>query len=192
MRGPGQLVVQDVLAHEHADLLGPLADLEPEVHVEDVQEALAHLVAGHLEIQADAAARLAVGPGEVERAAAADGQAGEDRVAVGQAVPLPRGAHRDLHAEALGQAQGLGPEHLLDAHQVGVDLLQHLGDPVEVHAAVEPRALVDVVAGDGQGHAPSIPGQATATKKKPRARTRGRGTPCNECAGFASLDARFP
>ena len=141
----GQLVVQDVLPHQHADLRGPLADLEAEVHVEDVQQP----VARHLEVQPDAAAGLAVGPGEVERAAAANGQTGEDRVAVGQAVPLPRGPHRDLHAEALGEAQGLGPEHLLQAHQVGVDLLQHLGDPVEVHAAVEPRALVDVVAGDG-------------------------------------------
>ena len=128
---------------------------------------------GSLEIQADAAARLAVGPGEIERAAAADGQTGEDRVAVGQAVPLPRGSHRDLHAEALGQAQGLGTEYLLNTDQVGVDLLQHLGDPVEVHAAVEPRALVDIVAGDGEGHVLSIPGQASATKKKPRGRAGG-------------------
>jgi hypothetical protein len=43
----GQLVVQDVLPHQHADLLGPLPDLEPEVHVEDVQEPLRP---GHLEI----------------------------------------------------------------------------------------------------------------------------------------------
>ena len=54
----GQLIVQDVLPHQHADLLGPLADLEPEVHVEDVKEPLRP---GHLEIQADAAAGLAVG-----------------------------------------------------------------------------------------------------------------------------------
>jgi hypothetical protein len=94
-----------------------------------------------------------------------DGEPREHRVAVGETVPLPGRAHGDLHAQPLGQAQGLGPEHLLQADQVGVDLLQHLRDAVEIDAAVEPRALVDVVAGDGEDHASSIPGQATRVQE---------------------------
>jgi hypothetical protein len=34
---PRELVVQDVLPHQHPDLLGALPDLEPKMHVEHVQ-----------------------------------------------------------------------------------------------------------------------------------------------------------
>ncbi len=77
----------------------------------------------------------------------------------------------------------LGLEYLLDAHQVGVDLLQHLGDPVEVHAAVEPRALVDVVAGDGKGHAP----QHTGPGNRDQAEAAG---PAHAAGASLAMNAR--
>jgi hypothetical protein len=87
----GQLVVEDVLAHQPPHLLGPLADLEAEVHVEEMERPVRHL-----EVQPDAAARLTVGLREIEDAAAPDGEPREDRVAVGQPVALPGRPHRHL------------------------------------------------------------------------------------------------
>src|SRR6185503_16829501 len=120
---------------------------------------------GQGQIQPDAAARLAVRAGEVEGAAAPHGEAGEDRVAVQLAVPLPGRPHRHLHAEPLGEAEGLRTEHLLHADQVGVDLPDDVRDPIEIHAAVETGALVDVVAGDREVHGSSIPVRATGVQE---------------------------
>ena len=83
---------------------------------------------------------------------AVDGESGEHRIAVGRGLAHPDRPHGHAHAEAIGQLLGLRPEDLLDAHQVGVDLLQDAGDSVQVDAAVQPLALVDVVAGDAELH----------------------------------------
>ena len=169
---PGQLVVQDVLAHEHANLPGALADLQPEVHVEQMQEPA--LLVRQLQIEPDAAARLAVGLREIEDAGIPDREPGEHRVAIGEAVALPGRPHRHLDAEALGERVRLRPVHLLEADQVRVDLPQDLRDAVQIHPPIEPGALVDVVAGHREGHWPQHTGPRRRSPRKPRPIPRSR------------------
>jgi hypothetical protein len=47
------------------------------------------------------------------------------------------------------------PDDLLQAHDVGRDLGDDVGDPVQVVAAVEPDAAVNVVAHDGEVRHPA-------------------------------------
>ena len=142
-----QVGVQDVLAHEPLHLIGALAHLQTEVHVEDVQQLV-----GHRQVEPDPAPGLPLGPRQIEGVAAVDGKTGEHGVAVGDGRPVMGRAHGHVHAEALGQRVGLGVKDFLEPDEVGVDLLQHGGDPIELHAPIQAAPLVDVVAGHGEDH----------------------------------------
>mgnify|MGYP003694066207 CR=1 FL=1 len=65
----GEIVVEDLLANERRHLVGALADLEAEVHVEEVEQT-----AAHDGVEADAPARLAGRPAQVELVGAVDGK----------------------------------------------------------------------------------------------------------------------
>src|SRR5215472_15386124 len=90
-----------------------------------------------------------------------DGQAAQHRVAVGQAVALGSGTHGEFHLEPLGEGLGLWAQHLLDAHEVGVDFLEHVGDALEIHAPIETGAAMNVVARNGKVHTKTLRSSST-------------------------------
>jgi Glycosyl hydrolases family 15 len=154
---PREALMQDVLADERSNLLGALAHLQPEVHVEDVEQGVIHG-----QVETNAAAGLPLGPREIEGLVPLDGQPRQHGVPIGQAVHLGGRPHGQLHAEPFGQLIGLGTKHLLDADQIGVDLLEDIGDPHDVHAPVEARAAMDVVARHRELHTRNATGFSLA------------------------------
>src|SRR5262249_35460923 len=154
--GPRQALVEDVIADEHAHLVGTLAHLEAEMHVEQVQQSFVHD-----EVETNATPRLTARPPGGEGGTAMNGQAGRHRGGVRQAVALWRGPQGELHLEPLGEGLGLWAQHLLDAHEVGVDLLEHVGDALEIHAPIETGAAMDVVARNREVHTKTLRSSST-------------------------------
>src|SRR5215813_7105113 len=60
-----------------------------------------------------------------------------------------------------GEGLGLRAQHLLDAHEVGVDLLEDVGDALEIHAPIETGAAMDVVARNGKVHTKTLRSSST-------------------------------
>ena len=140
---------------EQAELLAPFSQRQPEVAVEDVQRRTRDV-----QVDAKAASRLTHAAAQVAPARSQHGQAGEDDVAVRPGPVRPGLAHDDLrHVEPRRQVRGLigvrhafFADHFLQAHDVGRDLRDDVGDPVQVATAVESDTAVDVVAHDGEVH----------------------------------------
>ena len=170
--------MQHVLADQDLHLLCALADPQPEVHVEQVQ-----LDVVHEHVHAHAAPRLAPRAGQVEHVVAADREPGEDRVAVRPFRPHVGDAGDAAHAEALGEHLDLVAVDLLDADEVGVDLLEDGGDARQIRPPIQPASLVYVVAGDAQrGHCSSAyrgsaGSQAITVQTAPRSRPRALKSP---------------
>jgi len=138
---------------EQPELLAALAQRQPEVAVEHVQRR-----AVDVEVDAHAASRLAHAKAQVAPPGAEHWQPAQDHVAVDPGAVRARRAHDELrHLEPGRQIRGLIgvgnavlTDHLLKADDVGVDLADDVGDPVEVTAAVQSHSAMDVVAHDGE------------------------------------------
>src|SRR5438093_33934 len=86
------------------------------------------------------------------------GEAGQTSAHGGAVRPRPVGARLTHHALHAGRRRAVRDlvasgaarlaDHLLEPDHVGRGLGDHVGDPVEVQAAVQPDAPVDVVAHD--------------------------------------------
>ena len=139
-------------AREQLELRAALAEGQPEMAVEDVQR---HVV--DRDVDAQTPARFAQAVAEIVTDRSDHRQPGQDRVAVRAVAVRTRLPHHQLHAQLARQVRRL----VRHGHDVAVltdDLLQsddvriHLGDDdadaVEVAAAIEPHAAVDVVGGD--------------------------------------------
>src|SRR5256712_8176345 len=94
-------------------------------------------------------------PREASALRAEDGHGREPGVAVGPRAVRARHAHDERHAELQREVRPLVAgfparlaDHFLEPDHVGRRLCDHVGDPVEVQAAVEADAPVDVVAHD--------------------------------------------
>ena len=118
--------------------------------VEDVERR-----ALHVEVHAEAPAGLARTLRQIAARRGEDGQPREHGVAVRPRPVGARLAHHALHAERRREVRHLVAsgaarlaDHLLEPDHVGRGLGDHVGDPVEVQAAVQPDAPVDVVAHD--------------------------------------------
>ncbi len=139
---------EHVLPDQEIHLLRPLPERQPQVDVEHVQG-----VARHGQVHADPAPRLPPAPGEVEGVGVPHRQPGQHGIAVGPFGSHGGDAHDQAHVERPRQRLRLAVEHLLEPHQVRLELAQHLADPPEVQAPVETPPLVDVVRRDDEGAA---------------------------------------
>jgi len=161
--GAGEIVPEDLLPHQRLHLLGALADLEPEVDIEEMERVLTH----H-HVEAETPARLPGRARQVEGVRPVDLEARDDGVAVGHVLEVSRDTHLHAHAELGGQRLGLGPVDLLDAHDIGVDLAEDPGDASQVDAAIEALGFVDVVAGHGHVHSHPPPFPSIRVPPLPR------------------------
>ena len=137
-------------AGEQLHLLATLAQGEPEVAVEDVQGA-----AVDVEVDTQASAGLAGAEAQVLDRPTQDGQPAQHRVTVRATAVKPRDAHDEPHAQPVGEVRrlvlagrALLADDLLQADDVGSDLRDDAGDPIEVETPIEAPPAVDVVAAD--------------------------------------------
>src|SRR2546428_125085 len=143
---------------EQLELCAPLGECQPQVAVEDMERRPLDV-----EVHPQGPAGLARAPRQVAALRAEDGHAREHGVAVGPRAVRARHAHDERHAELQREVRPLVAgfparlaDHFLEPDHVGRRLCDHVGDPVEVQAAVEADAPVDVVAHDREGdHAAS-------------------------------------
>src|SRR5262245_18222874 len=146
--GAHQVLAQDVLTYESAYLIGALPHLESEMHVEHVDDPVLQR-----HVDTDPPPRLSCRPGEIERVAIENGQPAEDGVPVLEPARCLGGTHDEPCPETIGQYLRLGEEDFLDADQIGADLREDIGDPSNIHAAIETRGPMDVVGRDRGDHA---------------------------------------
>ena len=138
---------------DEAGLRAPFADRRAQVHVEDMQQVMAHSDVG-----AERAPLLSAGDAKVDVMRPLDRPPAERDVRKRGLPVTPRLAHRVAVLELLGkEARLVGAwwltrvvDDLLERDDVRVDLLQNTEDALDSDAAVESTGLVDVVSGDSQ------------------------------------------